>query len=141
MHCPFCQLDKEKTRILFEGKHCKVILSNPRLMQAHLLVIPIKHVEKLSELTKEELQELMDTVILFQEKILKNLAPGCDIKHNYRPFQQQDKFKVHHLHIHLQPRFLEDELYYKSQIFEKQVFQDLTTEEMIKIQKIINAQH
>ena len=45
------------------------MFSNPRLMEGHLLVIPKRHVEKLSELNEEERKELFDTVIEYQEKI------------------------------------------------------------------------
>ena len=137
MDCPFCNI--EKNRILTERKFTRVIFSNPRLMPGHLLVIPKRHVEKLSELSKEEQQELFKTTIEFQEKILAKIASGCDIRINYRPFQKQDDLKVNHLHIHLQPRELFDELYQKCQIFERDVFEDLKLEELEKIHKILSS--
>ncbi|KPJ55118.1 hypothetical protein AMJ47_01170 [Parcubacteria bacterium DG_72] len=137
MECAFCEIDKEKTRIIKQAKHCYVCFSNPRLMPAHLLVISKRHVEKLSELNKEEREELINLVIEFQEKILNNIAKGCDIKQNYRSFQTQDGLKLDHLHIHLLPREFEDELYEKSQIFEKDIFKPLTQEEIDKITKLL----
>ena len=80
-------------------------------MPGHLLIIPKKYVEKLSELNSEERKEIFDTAIYFQEKILKNIAPGCDMRQHYRPFIPQRKFKVNHLHIHLQPRKNKDKLW------------------------------
>ena len=138
MDCPFCSINQEKTRIINETKYIKVILSNPRLMAGHLLVIPKRHVEKLSELNKTERKELLEKVIEFQEKILSKFAKGCDIKQNYRPFQKQDNLKVHHLHIHLQPRKFKDELYHESQIFEKQIFSELTQEEKEKFSELFS---
>ena len=70
MNCPFCNIDKEKTIILKNGKNNFVIFSNPRLMPGHLLVVPKRHVEKLSQLSKAEINELLNFVIEFQEKIL-----------------------------------------------------------------------
>jgi len=137
MNCPFCNINKEKTRILKENSKTLVILSNPRLVEGHILIIPKKHVEKLSELSAEERKELFDTLIEFQEKVLKDIAKGCDIRQNYRPFQKQDKLKVNHLHIHLQPRKLFDELYEKCQIFEKNVFKELSKEEMKRFSKLL----
>ena len=137
MQCPFCEIDKDKTRIIKQGKHCYVCFSNPRLMPAHLLVISKRHVEKISELDKEEREELINFVIEYQEKILNNIAEGCDIKQNYRPFQAQGGLKLDHLHIHLQPREFEDELYKKSQIFEKDIFKPLIQEEIDKISKLL----
>lgn len=137
MKCPFCEIDKEKTRVIKQGKHCYVCFSNPRLMPAHLLVISNRHVEKISELNKEEREELIGFVIEFQEKIANNIVEGCDIRQNYRPFMAQDGFKLDHLHIHLQPREFEDELYKKCQIFERDIFKPLTREEIDKIARLL----
>jgi len=99
-------------------------------MPGHLLVVPRRHVEKLFQLTSTEMNDLWELVMKYQEKILQKIASGCDIKINYRPFQKQSRLKVHHLHIHLQPRELFDELYQKSQIYETDLFRDLTEEEL-----------
>ena len=133
MNCPFCEINKEKTRIIKKGRYCYVCFSNPGLMEGHLLIIPKRHVERISELNKEEREELINFVVEYQEKILDNIAKGCDIRQNYRPFQVQNKLKLDHLHIHLLPREFEDELYLKSQIFEKSIFKELTQEEIDKI--------
>lgn len=123
--CPFCEIDHNKTRLIVNKKNTFVAFSNPSLMPYHLLVVPKRHVEKLSQLKKEEQKELFDTIIEFQEKILSKVANGCDIRQHYRPFQKQTNLKIYHLHVHLQPRELEDELYKKSQIFETKIFKNL----------------
>jgi len=137
MNCPFCNINKDKTRIIKEGKHTFVIFSNPRLMEGHLLVIPKKHVVKISELNEEEKKELFDTVIEFQEKILEKISSGCDIRQNCRPFQPQDNLKLDHLYIHLLPREFKDGLYKDCQIYEKGIFKDLTAEEVGRISKLL----
>jgi ATP adenylyltransferase len=137
MPCPFCDLKKEKNWILRITENIAVILSNPRIMKSHLLVVPIRHVEKLSELSREESDELIAAIIEFQEKILVNIAPGCDIKQNYRPFIEDNDLKVGHLHIHLEPRFLNDELYEKCQIYQREIFQKLKDEEACSIMDLI----
>ncbi len=138
MRCPFCNIDKKKNRVLRIGRYVAVILSNPRLVDGHLLIIPIRHVEKISDLSTEEKSELWETVTEFQEKILNLFAKGCDIRQNYRPFQREDKVKINHLHVHLQPREFEDELYKKCQIFEKKIFRDLTEKEAKKFLKLFS---
>ncbi len=137
MNCPFCNINKKKTRIIKDNDSCYVCFSDPRMMEGHLLVIPKRHVEKLSELNEDERRELFNLVVEYQEKILKNIAKGCDIRQNYRPFQKQDNLKVNHLHVHLQPREFEDELYGRSQIFEKDIFKPLVQEEINKISKLL----
>src|ERR1035437_3870854 len=112
MDCSFCNtLKNEKERIIEEGKTVFVVFSNPRLMKAHLLVIPKRHIEKPSELNKKERKELFDTVLKYQEKIISKIAAGCDIRENYRPFVPENELKVNHIHFHLQPRELNDKLY------------------------------
>ncbi|HEY0220941.1 MAG TPA: HIT domain-containing protein [Candidatus Paceibacterota bacterium] len=137
MDCPFCEIvNDKKERILKESEHSFVVLSNPKLMSGHLLVIPKRHVEKTSELEKEESEDLYNEVIHLQEKVLEKIAPGCDVSQHYRPFIPDNKFKVTHLHFHVRPRFLDDELYEKVQIYEKDVFSDLNEEDVLKYKKI-----
>ena len=136
MDCRFCKIDPKKSKVIKRGKSVYVILSNPRLVDGHLLVIPKKHVEKLSQLDKEERDELIETVIEFQEKILSKFSSGCDMRQNCRPFLKESEVKVDHLHFHLLPREFEDELYKKCQIHEKEVFRMLTEEEMNELSEI-----
>ena len=133
-NCPFCNIDLKRTRILDETKNTLVLISNPVLMDYHLLVIPKKHVEKLSELSEKERAELFNQVIKFEEKILK-IFPGVDICQHYRPFQKQDGVKVNHLHVHIKPRRNKDELCVKSQIFENKIWRLLSPKELDKIQR------
>lgn len=127
MSCVFCDLNGE--RILRETKNTITLLSNPYLMEGHSLVIPKLHVEKLSELSAKVRHELIDETMNVQELLMQRLdIPGCDIRQNYRPFMQDNRLKVSHLHFHVIPRYFGDELYEKSRIYEKQVFADLTPE-------------
>jgi len=135
-NCPFCNNIEPKSRILAETDHSIIILSNPALVKAHILVIPKKHVEKISELTRTELDDLINQVLKFQKIILKKFK-GCDIRQNYRPFQKQNDLKVDHLHIHLQPRELFDELYEKCQIKERDIFRKLNQEELDEIKEFV----
>ena len=136
MDCPFCAIDKEKTRIVKRYKNFFVVLSNPRLVRGHLLVIPKKHFEKLFELNKKLKGELFEILVEFQEKLLRFYF-GCDIRQNYRPFLKENKFKVSHLHFHLIPRKFEDKLYKKSQIFEKEIFENLRDKEAKEVINIL----
>lgn len=129
MACVFCEINKDFTRVIREKTLVYVAMSNPRLMKGHLLIIPRRHVEKPSELNAEERKELFDTAIEFQERIISKLSTGCDIRQHFRPFLPEGKIKVNHVHLHLLPRDFEDELYKKSLVFEKDLFQDLTEEE------------
>lgn len=133
--CPFCDISKEN-RIIDETERTFSILSNPCLMKGHCLIVPKRHVERLDELSNEELSEIFNETIKIQKLLLKKFK-GCDIRQNCRPFQKQDNLKVNHLHIHLQPRELFDELYEKSQKFEKDIFRKLNHKELDEIKEFI----
>lgn len=133
MECPFCQIHEERTRMIEDGERVFVVLSNPRLMSGHLLVVPKKHIERISELSKGEKDELFDKIIKYQELILSKFASGCDVRINYRPFIKEGRLKVSHFHIHLLPREFNDELYEKSMIYEAEIFKDLTSKEIEEV--------
>ncbi|TSC70967.1 MAG: histidine triad (HIT) protein [Parcubacteria group bacterium Gr01-1014_46] len=138
MDCPFCEIVKNKTeRMLKETEYSFVVLSNPKLMPGHLLVIPKKHIERLSELNEAERRDLFNEVISLQDKVLETISTGCDVSQHYRPFIPKSKFKVSHLHFHVRPRELDDELYKKTQYFEKDVFQDLEESEIDYYKKLL----
>lgn len=137
MDCPFCSIDVKKTEIIQAGKNYYVALSNPRLVPGHLLVIPKRHIEKLSELNKKERQELFEAVIQLEEKILERYASGCDIRQHYRPFIKPNWVKVNHLHFHLQPREPEDHLYQTVQKHEQDLWQKLPQKERKKIVRLL----
>ena len=108
INCPFCNIDND-ARVLMDGEKIFVILSNPRLVPGHTLVIPKRHVEKIGELTPSERKELFDAAIKFQKRIISKFA-GCDMRQNYRPFATHSDIKVDHVHIHLLPRKPDDVL-------------------------------
>ena len=138
MTCPFCEiLETKRERIIRETPHVFAVLSSPRLMPGHMLVIPRRHTEKLSELNEEERKELFDTAIAIEERILAEFASGCDITQHYRPFISPSRLKVNHLHVHLRPRAFEDQLYQTSQKFE--VFEDLSPEEAERCAQLLNG--
>jgi len=99
-------------------------------MAGHLLVIPKRHVEKLQELNTNERKEVFDTTLEYQNKIIENVASGCDIRQHYRPFLSENDTKVDHAHIHLHPRKFEDELYTKSQQYESVLHKKLPDKEV-----------
>lgn len=78
MECPFCNINEEKTKIISEGKYTFIVLSNPRLMKGHMLIIPKRHVENITELSVEEKKELFDELYqkcqIFERNVFKELT-------------------------------------------------------------------
>ena len=129
MDCRFCTIINDETeRIVAYRDHCFVLLSNPRLVPGHLLVIPRRHVERPNELNAEEQKNMFDTMLEFQDYILENVASGCDIRQHCKPFLPESRLKVNHVHMHLLPREFQDELFLHSQKNDE-VFTDLGEDE------------
>jgi diadenosine tetraphosphate (Ap4A) HIT family hydrolase len=108
------------------------MLSNPRLVRGHLLIMPTRHIEAAWELKPGERDRLYDRVVFYQRKIITTgFSPGCDVRQNYRPFIPQGRLKVDHLHFHLLPRWPreQDELYQRCMKYEADIFAPLTDEE------------
>lgn len=138
--CAFCDPANFDHRTLVLLRHTRVIPSKPRLMPYHLLVVPLRHVEKPTELTPEERMEVFNVAILVQDLILRNkLGTGCDISQHCRPFLPQSSMKVDHVHIHVRPRTFEDEYYRTCQITEVDLFRKysiIPEEEMRLLRKV-----
>jgi diadenosine tetraphosphate (Ap4A) HIT family hydrolase len=141
MDCPFCRYLNEQKTVIRESANTFTVLSNPRLMEGHLLVIPKQHIENFSELELSIRQELFEEAISLQEIVLNRIADGCDISQHYRPFVPQSKYKVNHLHIHVRPRTLNDELYEKVQKYESDVFTNVSEQEFEKYKKLFAEPH
>lgn len=134
MICPFCSINKrgpQRQGILEERSLVYAKASNPRLMHGHLLAIPIRHIELPWELEPEERQQIFDTILNLQQKIMATEDDmGCDVRQHCRPFLPEDVCKVNHVHYHVMPRRLNDYLYQQVQIFEKDVFEKLSPQKM-----------
>jgi diadenosine tetraphosphate (Ap4A) HIT family hydrolase len=133
--CPFCDA---KDRILKENEHAYVLLSNPRKVPGHFLVIPKRHIEKPWELKNEELTDIFELIFFIEQRIVGELGDGVDIRQNYRPFKKQSKLKVDHVHFHVYPRSDEDYLYQVSEKFETDLFAELDPAEAKAVTKLLD---
>jgi len=134
-NCPFCTPTE---RVLKENDSAQVILSNPRKVPGHFLVIPRRHVEKPWELTPQELQDIFALIFEVEQKIIGKLGDGCDIRQNYRPFMKQSELKVDHLHFHVIPRTLEDYIYSVSEKYDTELFAQLDDIEREAVSKLLD---
>ena len=132
--CPFCE---PKERVLKENKRAYVLLSNPRRIEGHCLVIPKRHVEKPWEITGDELQDIFELIRFLQKKIVGTLGEGVRIQQNYMPFVPDSKYKVAHVHYHVVPRKFKDRIYQLVDVHDTQLFEDLSKEEHNRVAKLI----
>lgn len=130
MNCPFCD---PKDRVLKENPSAYIMLSNPRRVEGHFLVIPKRHIEKPWEMTQEESKDLFDLIKFVQERVVKKVATGCDTRQSYRPFVAQDgRTKMNHVHYHVVARNPGDRLAELDKMA-KTLFEDLSQEEHDRI--------
>lgn len=133
--CPFCSLDE---RVLKSNEHAQVLLSNPRKVPGHFLVVPKRHVEKPWELTDIERRDIFDLTDYVSQRLIEHeLGDGVDVRQNYRPFLHQGKLKVDHIHYHVIPRALDDYIYQISEKYDTELFADLDATEAREVGKIL----
>jgi len=132
--CPFCN---SKDRIVKQNDSAIVILSNPRKVPGHTLVIPRRHIEQPWELTPKELQDIFELIFFVEQRIIGKLGQGADIRQSYRPFKRQDDLKKNHVLFHVIPRAKDDYLYTTAEKFERDLFADLDPLEHDEVAKLL----
>ena len=134
MTCPFCD---SKQRILKENDLAYVMLSNPRRMEGHFLVIPKRHIEIPTEITNEEIVDVFELVKFLQGKLIGTLGEGTQVRQNYMPYVPDSKYKVAHMHYHVMPRSLNDKMFQVVETHDRETFEDLTDEEHDRVAKLL----
>jgi len=133
--CPFCNL--KPGEIIKSNEHAVVVLSNPRKVPGHTLVLPKRHVEKPWELTPEEVADVFELIFYVEQRLLGELGDGVDIRQNYRPFKEQTRLKKNHVLFHVIPRAQDDYIYTVSEQFERDLFADLDNLERKEVEKLL----
>ena len=132
--CPFCN---PSDRVLKQNDLAQVILSNPRKVPGHFLVIPKRHVEKPWELQPEELHAIFQLIFFVEQKIIGPLGDGANIRQNYLPFVKQGQVKVNHVHFHVIPRSDQDYIYKVAERYEDDLFAELDPAERDEVAKLL----
>lgn len=133
--CPFCD---STDRVLKQNEHAQVILSNPRKVPGHFLVIPKRHVEKPWELKPEELSAIFELIFFVEQRIIGKLGEGANIRQNYLPFIDENQVKVNHVHFHVIPRSNNDYLYTVAEQYEDGLFAELDSVEAAEVAKLLD---
>ncbi|HUB94173.1 MAG TPA: HIT family protein [Verrucomicrobiae bacterium] len=133
--CPFCKL--KSSEIVGSNDRAVALLSNPRKVPGHILVLPRRHIEEPWELTTDELSNIFELIFFVEQRLLGKLGDGVDIRQNYRPFKQQTRLKKNHVLFHVIPRSQDDYLYTVSEQFERDLFADLDNLERKEVEKLL----
>lgn len=107
--CVLCAIgaDKNSSQVIYRGQTMYVVMNKYPYSNGHLMIVPLRHVGKWTELTKEELAENAD---LTQRSLLaleKALSPeGYNVGTNLG--RVAGAGIVDHVHQHIVPRWLGD---------------------------------
>ena len=102
--CPFCL--KEGVDVLMQNKYAKAILDNYPVSKGHILIVPKRHVNKPSELSSEEMADVLSLVK--EAKGVMNIIAepdGYNVGINIGKAAGQT---VEHMHVHVIPRYQGD---------------------------------
>lgn len=111
-NCPFCAPQLDESRIMAETQHSYSIMSNPRSMPYHALVLPKRHVWHPWELTSQETSAIQQQIVAIQQALFQHLKQGSDVRQQFRPFMEQSRYhNIRHVHFHILPRAFNDQLY------------------------------
>lgn len=95
--CPFCT---GKNKVVLKGEHCYLTYALAPYHKHHLLVVPSKHVESISELTSEETAD----ILVMQNRALNLLRK---LKYNDITLLMREGHDINktvaHVHFHAIP--------------------------------------
>jgi ATP adenylyltransferase len=109
--CVFCGIlkaNKDKETFIFErSAHSFAVLNIYPFNGGHVLIIPKRHVEDLSDLTKAERDDLLDLLLRVKARMKKAIKPQAfNVGINLGHFAGAGI--PEHVHIHMVPRWSGD---------------------------------
>jgi len=137
--CPFCDLkNNERNHILQEYEYTVLLMANLRKVPGQLLVIPKRHLERFSELSQNERDEIFDIIANVEKRLINHYKAGYEITQRYKPYLEKDDFAVRHLHFHVLPR-QKDDVLEEQRVQEHQLHSSATKEEVEELQSIFKT--
>jgi histidine triad (HIT) family protein len=109
--CVFCNVSlKRLNHLIGEDESSIAFLDRNPIARGHVLVIPKKHVEKVDELSSEELRNYFVFISRVEKAVIEfaGVGGGCDIINHYHPFLEESELVKKHLHFHIIPRHFND---------------------------------
>lgn len=77
--CNFCDPSSFADRTIGSNEHAISLLSSPRLTPGHSLVVPRRHIERLDELTGDEIKDVHELISPIYRRLLGEVALGVDV--------------------------------------------------------------
>jgi ATP adenylyltransferase len=109
--CVFCEAAKEKddtkSRIVYRGEHCFVILNTYPYTPGHVMVVPYTHLDELRKLSRDEANEMM-ALSQHMETVLRELYHPDGINLGMNIGKAAGAGIAGHIHMHVLPRWVAD---------------------------------
>lgn len=108
-NCIFCKIAHHEipSKIIYEDDVCIAFLDLSQATDGHTLVIPKQHFDHFLAVDQKTLQHLIAVAQKIGQKLMRQLnAKGMNVITNMNEVAGQT---VKHFHIHLIPRYQEDE--------------------------------
>ncbi len=104
--CLFCDRENPKNNIFFENDFCYARWDNFPVSPGHAEIVPKRHIESFFDLKDDELIKLYSLLLKVKDMIQEKYKPnGYNIGTNDGEAAGRT---VHHLHVHLIPRYKGD---------------------------------
>ena len=109
--CVFCEAaksnDDEKTRIVYRGKRCFVILNTYPYTLGHVMIVPYAHLDELRKLPADAANELM-ALSQRMEDVLRELYRPDGVNLGMNIGKAAGAGIAGHIHMHVLPRWVAD---------------------------------
>jgi len=103
--CVFCKCSTRcDDYIVFEGKTCFVMLNRYPYVNGHLMIIPERHLDDISELTAEERREIF-ALLDISVKVLKDAMSPNGFNVGMNLGKAAGAGIAEHVHVHVIPRW------------------------------------
>lgn len=102
LQCAWCDEDDLAWRTLRQTKLSRSFVSTPWFRNGQCLVIPMRHIASIHELTLEESADIMTELGRLGELLDEGFGTG--VMQKYMPLQGENGIKMNHLHFHVFPR-------------------------------------
>ena len=97
-NCELCESIKEKHRLIEKNDFCFAIINLEPLKKGHIMVLPKRHIEKLSELSEQESKAIFDMIDNLKNRLNKKYSEDVIIFINTGKHSSES-----HLHLHVLP--------------------------------------
>lgn len=108
--CVFCdavQEEDKKSRIVFRGENCFIILNTFPYTSGHVMIVPYAHVDELAKLNSEAATEMMK-FSQRMEGVLRRLYHPDGINLGMNIGKAAGAGIAGHIHMHVLPRWVAD---------------------------------